>query len=81
MDAMKKAALSHPKTHDLADRLEVTRPTVLGHLELLFDFTAEHAPQGNIGKWTNGSIARMRGDSMSDVLRIDQAATFFRIYN
>jgi hypothetical protein len=24
----------------------------------LFDFTAEHASQGDIGKWTNGAIAR-----------------------
>lgn len=55
---MKLDALEHPKTFDLAARLNVTRPTVIGHLELLWVFTAKHAPQGDIGKWPDGAIAR-----------------------
>lgn len=55
---MKLDALQHPKTLDLAARLGVSLPTAIGHLELLWAFTAKHAPQGNIGKWPDGAIAR-----------------------
>lgn len=55
---MKLDALEHPKTYDLAARLGVSRPTALGHLELLWAFTGKHAPQGDIGKWADGAIAR-----------------------
>ena len=55
---MKRETLRHPKTLDLAARLGVERPVVLGILTLLWDFTAEAAIQGDIGKWPNGAIAR-----------------------
>lgn len=55
---MKLDALDHPKTHHFASLLDVSRPTVIGHLELLWAFTGKNAPQGNIGKWPNGAIAR-----------------------
>lgn len=55
---MKLEALDHPKTLDLAARLEVELPTAIGHLELLWAFTGKKAPQGNIGKWPDGAIAR-----------------------
>lgn len=55
---MKLDALDHPKTFDLASRLSVSLPTAIGHLELLWAFTGKQAPQGNIGKWPNGAIAR-----------------------
>lgn len=55
---MKLEALDHPKTMDLAARLEVSLPTAIGHLELLWAFTGKKAPQGNIGKWPDGAIAR-----------------------
>jgi hypothetical protein len=55
---MKLDALEHPKTLHLASLLGVTRPTVLGHLELLWAFTGKHSPQGDIGKWPDGAIAR-----------------------
>ena len=55
---MKLNALKHPKMLDFASRLDVTRPTALGHLELLWAFASEMAPQGNIGKWSDGAIAR-----------------------
>lgn len=55
---MKLDALDHPKTYDLASRLEVSRPTAIGHLELLWAFTGKLTPQGNVGKWPDGAIAR-----------------------
>lgn len=55
---MKLDALDHPKTLDLASRLEVELPTAIGHLELLWAFTGKKAPQGDIGKWPDGAIAR-----------------------
>ncbi len=55
---MKLEALDHPKTLDLASRLNVELPTVIGHLELLWAFAGKKAPQGNIGKWPDGAIAR-----------------------
>lgn len=55
---MKLEALDHPKTLDLAARLQVELPTVIGHLELLWAFTGKKSPQGNIGKWPDGAIAR-----------------------
>lgn len=55
---MKLDALDHPKTLDLSARLNVSLPTVIGHLELLWAFTSKKASQGNIGKWPDGAIAR-----------------------
>jgi hypothetical protein len=55
---LKLDALDHPKTFDLAARLGIELPTVLGHLELLWAFTGKQAPQGNVGKWPDGAIAR-----------------------
>jgi hypothetical protein len=55
---MKREALRHPKTYDLASRLDCGRPAALGYLTLLWDYTAEVAIQGDIGKWPDGSIAR-----------------------
>jgi hypothetical protein len=55
---MKLDGLDHPKTNDFASRLNVTRPTAIGHLELLWAFVGKQAAQGNIGKWPDGAIAR-----------------------
>lgn len=57
-DSVKLEALDHPKTLDFAARLGVELPTAIGHLELLWAFTGKKAPQGNIGKWADGAIAR-----------------------
>lgn len=62
---MKLDALEHPKILDFAARLGVTRPTALGHLELLYAFTGKHSPQGDIGKWPAGAVARA-SDWMGD---------------
>lgn len=55
---MKLDALDHPKTLDLAARLGIELPTAIGHLELLWAFTGKKAPQGDVGKWPDGAIAR-----------------------
>lgn len=55
---MKRETFRHPKTLDLAARLQCSRPEAIGYLQLLWDFTAEYAIQGDIGKHADGSIAR-----------------------
>jgi hypothetical protein len=55
---MKRDALNHPKMLDLASRLDVTRAQAIGVVTLLFDFTAQYAPQGDIGKHRDGAISR-----------------------
>lgn len=55
---MKRETLRHPKMYDLAARLDCSRPEALGYLTLFWDFTAEVATDGSIGKWPDGAIAR-----------------------
>ena len=55
---MKLDALDHPKLYDLAARLGVPRPTAIGHLELLWAFTARYASEGDVGRHPVGAIAR-----------------------
>lgn len=55
---MRLDGLEHPKTYQLAALLGISRPTAIGHLELLWVFTGKHTPQGNIGKHPDGAIAR-----------------------
>jgi len=54
---VKRGTPMHPKTHELASLLGVRHVTVLGHLELLFHFTAQYAPEGNIGRYSDKRIA------------------------
>lgn len=54
---MKLNALEHPKTLAFASRLGVELPTAIGHLELLWAFTAKQSPRGDVGKWEDGAIA------------------------
>lgn len=53
---MKRETFRHPKLYDLASHLGCSRPTALGHLALLWDFTAELAPDGSVGRFPDGSI-------------------------
>jgi hypothetical protein len=55
---VKRETIRHPKTYDLAARLGCSRAEALGFLTLLWDFTGEQSPQGDVGKWGNGAIAR-----------------------
>lgn len=54
---MKRGTPKHPKTVDLASRLKIPTYQAVGILECLWHFTAEFAPQGNIGKFTDAAIA------------------------
>ncbi len=53
---MKRGTPRHPKVYDLMEELKCTRPEVLGYLELLWHFTAEMAPRGDIGRYSNARI-------------------------
>lgn len=67
---MKLNTLDHPKTLDLCDRLNAGLAQTLGHLTLLWAFTARKSPRGDVGKWTDGAIARAcdwQGDSAAFV--------------
>lgn len=62
---MKRETFRHPKLLDLMSRLNCSRPEAIGFLTLLWDFTAEYAIQGDIGKHADGAIAgacEYRGD-------------------
>ncbi|HEX5464416.1 MAG TPA: hypothetical protein VFW88_06840 [Burkholderiales bacterium] len=54
---MKLNAFDHPKTLGLKSALKCSLPTVIGHLELLWKFVAQHASQGDIGKWPDAAIS------------------------
>lgn len=54
---MKRSTLNHPKLRPFCNATGTSRIEALGILTLLWDFTGEYAPQGNVGKFTNESIA------------------------
>lgn len=58
---MKLGAFDHPKTLTLKSILKCSYPCVIGHLELLWKFTAQHSPRGNLGKWPDSAIASACG--------------------
>ncbi|MEW6234729.1 MAG: hypothetical protein AB1656_05020 [Candidatus Omnitrophota bacterium] len=63
---MKRGAIDHPKTKRLAKILGIQRCHAIGILEALWHFTAQHAIQGNVGRWSNEEIAEgvyWEGDS------------------
>jgi hypothetical protein len=49
---MKRGTPKHPKLDNLCEVLNIRRPLAVGFLELLWHFTAEFAPQGDVGKYT-----------------------------
>ena len=73
---MKLDGLDHPKTLDLASRLDISLPQAIGHLELLWAFVAQKTPHGNVGKWPDGAIARSAhwtGDATAFVTALVEA--------
>ena len=58
---MKRGTPSHPKMRRLATALEIPMAYAVGIVEGLFHFTAEMAPQGNVGKWGDYEIANSLG--------------------
>lgn len=54
---MKRGTTRHPKLFDLMSILGIKhRPTAVGYLEMLWHFTAEFAPQGDIGRYSDDRI-------------------------
>ncbi len=58
---MKPGTPRHPKTQALAEQLGEQLATAVGILEMLWHFTAEVTPAGDIGKYTPRHIARHIG--------------------
>ena len=54
---MKRATSRHPKIFHLMREISITRRDAVGLLELLWEFTAEYAPRGDIGRHTDLAIA------------------------
>lgn len=54
---MKREAYRHPKMMEFAALLGIPRPHAVGLIALLLDWCADVAPQGNIGKWSDATIA------------------------
>jgi hypothetical protein len=53
---MKRGTSNHPKVYLLAEALKVKRPTALGYLQLLWDFAADYAPEGDVGRYPDSRI-------------------------
>lgn len=54
---MKRGTSRHPKLHHLMRLLSTNRRDAIGLLELLWEYTAEFAPEGDVGRWPNADIA------------------------
>lgn len=54
---MKTGGPDHPKIFAAASALGITRRDMVGLLELLWQWTARYAPQGDIGRYQNEAIA------------------------
>lgn len=54
---MKRGGPTHPKTFNLAELLGIRRAHAVGILELLFHFTAQYAPEGDVGRYSDKRIA------------------------
>lgn len=54
---MKRTGIDHPKFRKLAQFLNARLHVAIGVCEMLYHFTAKHAIQGDIGKWSDEDIA------------------------
>jgi hypothetical protein len=52
---------SHPKLYRLADILETSTVTAVGHLHFLWWWTLDYAPTGDLSQFTDEEIARAAG--------------------
>lgn len=53
---MKMGAHRSPKFADFQDRIGFCVPKAVGTLELLWEFTMDQSPQGDVGKWPDSAI-------------------------
>lgn len=58
---MKRGGPTHPKIAELATILNIDRAWAVGIVEMLWHFTAQFAPQGDIGKYSDKKIADFIG--------------------
>lgn len=58
---MKRGTPSHKKMFSLADKLEIPLPMAVGILEMLWQFTGESCPEGNLGSVSDSRIAKAVG--------------------
>ena len=63
---MKRSAVGSPKLLDLIDglrrlRVPKAQAVAMGSLEGLWIFAAQHAPRGDVGRWSDEQIARACG--------------------
>jgi len=54
---LKRGTPEHPKTRALARRLKIRLHAAVGLLEMLWHFTADYAPEGDVGRYSNADIA------------------------
>lgn len=54
---MKRGTYKHPKTTGLMIALGVNRREATGLLQMLWEWTGEYAPRGDIGRWSDADIA------------------------
>ena len=54
---MKRGGPNHPKTFAFAEAMGIRRAHAVGLLEMLFHFTAQYAPEGNVGRYSDKRIA------------------------
>lgn len=55
---MKRGTTEHPKLLELCTNMRIRRWEAVGILESLWGFAARYTPAGDIGKYTNASIAK-----------------------
>lgn len=58
---LKRGTPDHPKTHRLARALGISRAQAVGHLELLWHWTAKFAPRGDVGRFQDVDIEQGAG--------------------
>lgn len=68
---MKRGTPHHPKMYALAESLKLPLPCAVGILEMLWQFTADRRPQGDIGSLPDKEIAQACGWTKRPKLLID----------
>ena len=70
---MKRGTTRHPKTKALARSLRIPVPHAIGLLQLLWEYAAEFAPEGDVGRFPDADIADALMWPEKDAERLIQA--------
>jgi hypothetical protein len=76
---MKRGGPQHPKVMLLAATLGLERYAAVGLLECLWHFTAQYAPRGDLGRYTDAQIAGAIGWQVNDAARLVDALVCCRL--